>query len=184
MNGGVFGSLAKLEADLWQAADQLRANSSLTSSEYCVPVLGIIFLRHATNRYKAARRQIEEDQAAGKMPKRGLKSGDFLKRRALKLPKEAQFDELLRLPTGAKLGKALVAAMNAVEAEFETLSGQLPKDYDRFDDKLLENLLRTFDSETLRAATGDVFDRIYEYFWRSSPYKAHKTMANSLRRRR
>jgi type I restriction enzyme M protein len=164
MNGGVFGSLAKLEAELWQAADQLRANSSLTSSEYCMPVLGIIFLRHATNRYKAARRQIEEDQATGKMPKRALKSADFLKRRALMLPKEAQYDELLRLPTGAKLGKALVAAMKAVEAEFETLSGQLPKDYDRFDDKLLENLLRTFDSETLRAATGDVFGRIYEYF--------------------
>jgi type I restriction enzyme M protein len=161
MNGS---QLDNLETDLWQAADQLRANSKLTSSEYCMPVPGIIFLRHATNRYNAARRQIEEEQAAGKMPKRPLVRGDFLKRRALMLPHPAQYDELLRLPKGSKLGKALVAAMNAIEAEFESLSGQLPKDYDRFDDKLLENLLRTFDSETLRTTTGDLFGRIYEYF--------------------
>ena len=129
-----------------------------------MPVLGIIFLRHATNRYNAARRQIEEEQAAGKMPMRPLVRGDFLKRRALMLPQQAQYDELLRLPKGSELGKALIAAMNAIEAEFESLSGQLPKDYDRFDDKLLENLLRTFDSETLRTARGDLFGRIYEYF--------------------
>ncbi len=164
MNGGALDNLEKLEAELWQAADQLRANSNLTSSEYCMPVLGVIFLRHATNRYNAALRQIENEQASGKMPKRALVRADFLKRRALMLPKEAQYDELLRLPKGSALGKALVGAMNAIEAQFESLSGQLPKDYDRFDDKLLENLLRTFDSETLRRATGDLFGRIYEYF--------------------
>ena len=52
-------SIERLEASLWEAADQLRANSKLTSSEYCMPVLGIIFLRHATNRYAEALRQIE-----------------------------------------------------------------------------------------------------------------------------
>jgi type I restriction enzyme M protein len=70
MNGGSLDNLEKLESDLWQAADKLRANSNLTSSEYCMPVLGVIFLRHATNRYSAALHQIEDDQASGKMPKR------------------------------------------------------------------------------------------------------------------
>jgi type I restriction enzyme M protein len=159
-----FVNIAQVEASLWEAADQLRANSKLTSSEYCMPVLGVIFLRHASNRYQDALKAIEADQASGKMPKRPLVQGDFIKRRALMLPEEARYDSLLRLPSDTSLGGALVDAMNAVEASFEPLAGQLPKDYDRFDNKVLEDLLRTFDSEALRTATGDVFGRIYEYF--------------------
>jgi len=63
-----FKDIEKFEADLWAAADNLRANSKLTSSDYFMPVLGVIFLRHAANRFEAATRQIEDDQAAGRMP--------------------------------------------------------------------------------------------------------------------
>ncbi|MDO9005644.1 MAG: class I SAM-dependent DNA methyltransferase [Aquabacterium sp.] len=164
MTANAFHNIAKIEDSLWEAADQLRANSKLTSSEYCMPVLGVIFLRHATNRYEAAVKAITADQAAGKMPKRPLVRGDFYKRRALMLPESARYGALLKLPSGANLGTALVEAMTAIEADFEPLAGQLPKDYDRFDNKLLEDLLRAFDSDTLRNATGDVFGRIYEYF--------------------
>lgn len=157
-------NIEKMEATLWEAADQLRANSKLTSSEYCMPVLGIIFLRHASNRYETALAQIKADQAAGKMPSRPLVKGDFIKRRALMLPETARYNYLLKLPTGVSLGAALVDAMNAIEADFEPLKGQLPKEYDKFEDKLLEDILRTFDSEALRTASGDVFGRIYEYF--------------------
>ena len=157
-------NIEQLETSLWSAADNLRANSKLTSSEYCMPVLGIIFLRHATNRYEEALRQIEADKATGKMPKRPLVKGDFLKRRALMLPKEAQYQEILSLPKGSKLGTALVKAMSAIERDFEPLLNQLPKDYTRFEDTLLEELLRVFDSEVLRTASGDVFGRINEYF--------------------
>jgi type I restriction enzyme M protein len=129
-----------------------------------MPVLGVIFLRHATNRYQTALQAIEAAQAAGTMPKRPLVKGDFIKRRALMLPEAARYDTLLNLPSGASLGGALVAAMNAIEADFAPLQSSLPKDYDRFDNKLLENLLRCFDSQALRQATGDVFGRIYEYF--------------------
>ena len=159
-----FENFGQVEDDLWAAADNLRANSKLTSSEYCMPVLGVIFLRHATNRYDAARLQIAEEQAAGKMPKRPLVKQDFIKRRALMLPKEARYDELLKLPKGANLGTALVDAMNAIERDFEPLLNQLPKDYDKFENDLLEDLLRIFDSDALRIASGDVFGRIYEYF--------------------
>ncbi|MEQ1591089.1 MAG: N-6 DNA methylase [Thiobacillaceae bacterium] len=164
MTANAFHNISQIESSLWEAADQLRANSKLTSSEYVMPVLGVIFLRHASNRYAEALRAIEADQLAGKMPGRALVKGDFIKRRALMLPAAARYDTLLKLPSGSSLGAALVDAMNAIEADFEPLAGQLPKDYDRFENKLLEDLLRSFDSEALRNATGDVFGRIYEYF--------------------
>ncbi len=164
MSANALKNINQIEASLWEAADQLRANSKLTSSEYCMPVLGIIFLRHAGNRYEKALEQITADQAAGKMPKRPLAKGDFIKRRALMLPENARYESLLKLPTGASLGAALVEAMNAIEDAFEPLRGQLPKEYAQFDDTLLENLLRTFDSEAIRTAGGDLFGRIYEYF--------------------
>ena len=50
----IMQDLAQFEADLWEAADNLRANSKLTSSDYFMPVLGVIFLRHAANRFAAA----------------------------------------------------------------------------------------------------------------------------------
>lgn len=164
MTANAMQTINQIEANLWEAADQLRANSKLTSSEYCMPVLGIIFLRHASNRYETALSQIKADQAAGKMPDRPLVKGDFIKRRALMLPDKARYNHLLKLKTGSSLGTALVDAMNAIEEEFEPLKGQLPKDYDKFDDTLLEDILRAFDSAALRSASGDLFGRIYEYF--------------------
>ncbi|TLM66284.1 MAG: SAM-dependent DNA methyltransferase [Deltaproteobacteria bacterium] len=164
MTANAMHTIEQIESQLWEAADQLRANSKLTSSEYCMPVLGIIFLRHASNRYEGALAQIKAEQAAGKMPNRPLVKGDFIKRRALMLPENARYDSLLKLPTGVSLGSALVEVMNTIEAEFEPLKGQLPKDYDRFENDLLEHLLRTFDSDALRTASGDIFGRIYEYF--------------------
>jgi type I restriction enzyme M protein len=164
MTSNALQNISKIEDSLWEAADQMRANSKLSSSEYCMPVLGVIFLRHASNRYEAARQQIEADQVAGKMPKRPLEKADFIKRRALMLPEQARFDTLLKLPSSVKLSDALVEAMTAIEKDFEPLAGQLPKDYHIFEDTLLEDLLRIFDSEALRTASGDVFGRIYEYF--------------------
>lgn len=157
-------NIETLQAHLWDAADNLRANSKLTANEYCMPVLGIIFLRHATNRYNEAQKDIEAEQASGRMPKRSLTAADFKKRRALMLPKEARYEELIQLPKGANLGKALVDAMEAVERDFQPLAEVLPKDYARFDNTLLEEMLRVFDSEALRTASGDVFGRINEYF--------------------
>ena len=118
----------KLEADLWEAADNLRANSKLTSGEYCMPVLGVIFLRHATNRYNDGPAQIEAEQAAGKMPKRPLLPADFIKRRALYAPEGSPLRlNLLALPKGTDLGTALVEAMNAIERDFEPLPGSSPR---------------------------------------------------------
>ena len=159
-----LADIEKFEADLWKIADDLRANSGLASNEYFMPILGLIFLRHATNRFYEAKAAIDGDKAASRMPDRTLIEADFTRRRALMLPEAARYDALLKRPKDGKLGAALTAAMEAVEAAFPPLGGQLPKDYERFEDDLLERMLRMFDSEGLRTASGDVFGRIYEYF--------------------
>ena len=166
--------IERFEAPLWKVADKLRANSGLASNEYFMPVLGLIFLRQATNRYYAAREEIERDMARGAMPCRSLIEADFSRRRAMMLPKAARYDVLLENPKDGNLGAAVTAAMEDVEDHFPPLAGQLPKDYERLEDDVLEEMLRCFDSEALRSASGDVFGRVYEYFLcEFSKQKAH-----------
>ena len=176
MNSDTFKDIEKLEADLWEAADNLRANSKLTSSDYFMPVLGVIFLRHAANRFDAAHRQIEADQASGKMPKRKVLPADYIARRSLYLPEKARYDWIMQQAAvgGADLTKLITEAMTAIEAEFDPLLGVLPKDYGIFETKVLEDLMRLFNSAQIKQATGDVFGRIYEYFLaKFSIQKAH-----------
>ena len=156
--------IEKFETALWKVADTLRVNSTLPSNEYFLPILGLIFLRYATNRFYEAKAAIEADKAAGKMPDRPLVDADFTRRRALNLPVEARFDVILKSPKDGKLGAALTAAMEAVEAAFPPLANQLPKEYGRFEGDVLEAMMRMFDAEGLRSASGDVFGRVYEYF--------------------
>src|SRR5438132_8766261 len=155
-------NLAQFEADLWEAADNLRANSKLTSSDYFLPVRGVIFLRHAANRFDAAHRQIEADRASGRMPKRKVLPADYIARRSLYLPTQARYDWIMQqaAASGADLPRLVTDAMTAIEAEFEPLLGVLPKDYGIFDTKVLEDLMRLFNSARIKQATGDVFGRI------------------------
>jgi type I restriction enzyme M protein len=176
MTNETFRDIEKLESDLWEAADNLRANSKLTSSDYFMPVLGVIFLRHAANRFQAAATQIQEDQTTGKMPKRKVLPADYLRRRALWLPENARYDWIMQQAaiSGSELPNLVTDAMTAIEAEFEPLQGVLPKDFGIFETKVLEELMRLFNSEQIKQATGDVFGRIYEYFLaKFSIQKAH-----------
>ena len=176
MTNETFNDMHKLESDLWEAADNLRANSKLTSSDYFMPVLGVIFLRHAANRFEVATTQIQEDRATGKMPKRKVQPADYLRRRALWLPENARYDWIMQQAavSGGDLPRLITDAMTAIEAEFEPLLGVLPKDYGIFEIKVLEDLMRLFNSAQIKQATGDVFGRIYEYFLaKLSIQKAH-----------
>lgn len=157
--GNQLSNIKRLETDLWEAADNLRANSKLTSTEYCMPVLGVIFLRHAANRFDAV---TEEIKVSGL--KRKPVQADYVKRRALFLPEESRYDFLLNLPTDTDLGEAVNTAMDKIEESFEPLAGILPREYGIFEREVLEDLLRVFDSEAMKTASGDVFGRIYEYF--------------------
>jgi type I restriction enzyme M protein len=151
----------EIEKRLWDAADDLRANSKLKSSEYSMPVLGLIFLRYADYKFT----QAEETLRATSVQSTRRKIGkiDYQARGVMYLPDEARFSRLLNLPEGADIAKAIESAMKAIEKENEALSGVLPKNYAHLDKSLLVSLLKSLNFD-LSKAEGDVFGQIYEYF--------------------
>lgn len=154
-----------IEKRLWSAADTLRANSNYASNEYFLPVMGLIFLRHAYSRFLNVKDKIEAT-----LPKRGgktrsLSKEDFSQKGAIFLRPEAQFDYLVGLPDSEDRAKAIINAMESIEEDYETLRGVLPKgDYQELDNDVLGQLLRTLNPDELKRVSGDVFGRIYEYF--------------------
>lgn len=167
-----YQELKQLEDDLWEAADQLRANSKLTASEYSMPVLGLIFLRHATTRFNDLLPAVEKAipaRATGTLREDRIKLG-FQGKAAIYLPETARYDYLAALPSGSKVGEAIRDAMIAIEASVtdqhgnKLLEGALPKDYLGLEQDLLAELIKIFNRPALQTATGDVFGRIYEYF--------------------
>jgi type I restriction enzyme M protein len=111
--------LEAFEGELWKIAADLRANSNLASNEYFMPIMGLLFLRQATNRYYAALEVIEADKVAGRMPKRPPVAADFARRRALMLAPSARFDEILKNPKDGNLGGTLIAAMEEIERAYQ-----------------------------------------------------------------
>ncbi|MCX7070788.1 MAG: N-6 DNA methylase [Gammaproteobacteria bacterium] len=158
-------TIEAIEKRLWGAADTLRANSNYASNEYFMPVMGLIFLRHAYSRYLA----VKDGIIAG-LPSRGgktrpLTKEDFSQKGAIFLRHEAEFDTLVSLPDSADRAAALIAAMDSIEQDYESLRGVLPKaEYQELDNAVLGQLLRTLNPEELKTASGDIFGRIYEYF--------------------
>lgn len=171
-------NIRKLEAELWESADLLRQGSKLTSNQYCMPVLGLIFLRYAYSRFK----KVEAEILKGR-PSRGgrvipVEASDFAAKSALFLPKEAQYSYLLGLPEdimaadlynkdGHKmnsLGEVVNNTMQLIEDQSEQLIGVLPKSYTDFSDEILSELLRIFNNSALDEIGGDIIGRIYEYF--------------------
>ena len=154
-----------IERRLWSAADTLRANTSHASNEYFLPVMGLVFLRHAYSRYLAVKPGIEDSLPIRDGIRRGLTKGDFSQKSAIFLRPEAQFDYLVALPDGADRAGAIIAAMESIEEDYDNLRGVLPKsEYRELDSAVLGQLLRTLNPDELKQVSGDVFGRIYEYF--------------------
>jgi len=149
----------EIEKRLWHVADELRANSKLKSSEYSVPVLGLIFLRYADHKFAQA-----EKELAGKATgRRAIGKADYQARGVMFLPEQARFKRLLQLPEGENIGKAINDAMRAIETENEDLRDVLPKTYNRLENSILIELLKLMASIPMDIE-GDVFGKIYEYF--------------------
>ena len=171
-------SIKKLEADLWESADLLRAGSKLTSNQYCMPVLGLLFLRYAYSRYKMVEGEILKNRPVRNGRRMPVEAKDFTAKSALYLPEMAQYNWLVNLPenvvslrltnvsgqTMGSLGEVVNNAMELVEQQSEQLTGVLPKSYTDFSDDLLGELLRIFNNNALDEVGGDVIGRIYEYF--------------------
>ena len=157
-------NIRKLETELWEAADLLRADSKVTSQEYCMPVLGLIFLRYAYSRFKFVEADILKDR-----PMRGgrvlpVDADDFKTKSAIFLPEEARYDYLLNLPDDADMGQAINHAMELIEEQSAQLKGILPKNYTILKNDLLRELLRIFNNSAFNEMKDDVIGRIYEYF--------------------
>ena len=152
-----------LEKRLWAAANQLWAGAGLKQSDYSEPILGLVFLRFAEVRFMGRRAELEKTSASSR---RGSKVDDpasYIEQNVLYLPAGARFAELLQLPEGTDIGKAVNEAMKAIERDNPHMAGVLPKGYQIFDSLLLSNLLKTL--STIPAdLEGDAFGKIYEYF--------------------
>jgi type I restriction enzyme M protein len=148
-----------IEARLWDAADELRANSKLKSSEYSVPVLGLVFLRYADHKFQVAAKELTGPGGG----RRKIGPADYQARGVLYLPEKARFSALIQLPEGGNIGAAINDAMHAIEAENPDLKDVLPKTYNRFENSLLKELLKTMNSVPMDIE-GDAFGKIYEYF--------------------
>ena len=144
---------------LWEAADELRANSHLNPAQYGLPVLGLIFLKFADSRFTEA-----ETELAGKATgRRVVGKIDYQAKGVLYLPETARFANLLHLNEGGNLGKAINDAMALIEDENASLRGVLPRTYQALSDSTLVNLLRSVNS-ILGNIQGDAFGKVYEYF--------------------
>ncbi len=151
----------QLEDRLWDAADELRANSELKASEYSIPVLGMIFLRYADVKFADAEKQIGEQGSGRRRTTVGKERYQAMG--VLYLPEAARFGNLLKLPEGENIGKAINDAMRAIEQENPDLKDVLPKTYNRLENATLVELLKLMGSIPMDIE-GDAFGKIYEYF--------------------
>lgn len=153
-------SETKIEERLWEAAEELRANSDLRLSEFETPVMGLIFLKFAEAKFLQLKEELEQE-ATGR---RKISKYDYQSKDAVYLPETAQFSYLLNLPEEEDLGKAVNEAMKTVETENPKLKDTLPKDYKKLDRKNLTALLRNFNQIDPDELEGDSFGKIYEFF--------------------
>ena len=171
-------NIRKLENELWESADLLRSGSNLTANEYCMPVMGLIFLRYAYSRFRLVETELMKNRPSRNGRVKPVEAADFISKSALYLPKEAQYEYLLNLPENVaalelknssgqtlnSLGEVVNYAMELIEGQSDQLRGVLPKEYTIFSDEILKELLRIFNNSALNDVGGDVFGRIYEYF--------------------
>ncbi len=151
--------LAKVRATLWSAADELRANSMLTPGQYRDPVLGLVFLAYAENRFEAVRGEVE-----AKATKRNPATiADYKAKSVLYVPEESKLSHLVDLPEGDDVGKAVDEAIKAIEAANPELKDILPRGYQKLERSTLIELLRLFGPLPTQLE-GDAFGFIYEDF--------------------
>jgi type I restriction enzyme M protein len=152
--------IVKIASTLWSSADQLRSNSNLRSTEYSAPVLGLIFLRFADEKFQIIKKDLETNNKA--VARMGISKDMFKAKGSLYLPEESTYSYLLNLPEGTSIGKTIDEAMLLIEKENEELKGVLPRGFSDLENEVLVTLLKTFSIDI--PLEGDAFGKIYEYF--------------------
>lgn len=151
--------LAEVRKRLWRAADELRANSTLSPSEARGPILGLIFLAYAEHRFEAVRPALEAKATV----RRPVTADDYRAKSVLFVSEEARLSYLVCLPEDEDLGEALDKAMRLMETHNPELKGVLPRGYQRLQKSTLTEMLRLF-APLPRTLSGDAFGLIYEDF--------------------
>ncbi len=151
--------LDELERRLWAAADELRANSTLTAAQYRDPVLGLIFLAFAEHRFEQLRPELQTRATA----RRPLTPDDYRARGVLFVPVGSRLSWLVELPEAEDLGKNIDEAMDGIESTNTGLADVLPRGYQKLEKSTLVELVRLF-APLPRTLSGDAFGLIYEYF--------------------
>jgi len=144
---------------LWEAADELRANSKLKMSQFSTPVLGLVFLRYADHKFDDAEKRLK-DKSTGR---RKINKADYQADGILYLRNSARFQTLLDLPESANIGEEINHAMKAIEQDNPSVAGTLPQNYQILENATLVELLKLMQSIPMDIE-GDVFGKIYEYF--------------------
>lgn len=161
--------LKELEDKLWESANELRAHGGLKAADYAVPVLGLIFLKFAENKYSQYEDQILKEYTKSKGTRVEKNIQDIaIKTCGFYLPDDARFNYLLNLPNDQSMAKALETAMEGIEKYQDVkYHGILPTqsyfDIEKKKKDILPQLLKNF-SDIPKDATGDIFGKIYQYF--------------------
>lgn len=156
--------IKQLESKLWEAADHLRANSSLRLNEFAEPVLGLIFLKFADVKFTTVKNEVEsESKSTASKRQRPITPEDYQSRGVLFVPEHARFSYLISLPEGTDMGKAVNDAMKEIETQNKELAGILPKNYNLLDNPAIITLLKNL-NHIPDNIEGDAFGLIYEYF--------------------
>src|SRR5207302_2015789 len=98
------------------------------ASEYSTPVLGLIFLRFADNKYRQHEKEILAEYAKLKDTRRQKPIFDIaIEKCGFYLPDHARYEYLLDLPEKEDIAKAIKKAMDAIEEYKPELRGMLPQ---------------------------------------------------------
>jgi len=160
--------LKKLNEDLWSAAKKMRADSDLKLNEIDTPILGLIFLKFADNKYTLVEEDIDAELKAQENSRRQRPVHEIaIEKCGFYLPRIARYNYLLNLPEEEDIAKAIKEAMDEIESFKPELKDVLPQDeyfaLSRIDSSLLKTLLKNF-SDIPVNASGDIFGKIYEFF--------------------
>lgn len=167
--------LKQLEEKLWAAADKLRSESGLKSTQYSTPLLGLIFLRFASNKYEKFKDEIEAEFAVSQDTRNPKTREEIaLSKVGFYLPEESRFDYLLSLSEQEDIPRKIKEAMDGIERYKPELVGSLPKEeYFNLEPKQADDTIRDYSlSASLlkiintipKNLSGDVFGKVYEFF--------------------
>ena len=151
-----------MEEQLWDAANKLRG--TVESSEYKHVVLGLIFLKFASDKFEERRQELIEE---GK--EKYLEMKEFYNMKNIFfLPEESRWSHIIKNSKQDNIALIIDTALHTTEKNNPSLKGALPDNYFsrlNMDVSKLAALLDTINNiDTLKDKEQDIVGRVYEYF--------------------